>query len=91
MNGLKIQREEHEDDYSMMWLDLTANEDKEDLVLLDVKDRDEFSVIRLNDLLQGEFDFLASFPKAAQARIKLYKNRIESYQFSAVQIYRRAD
>ena len=85
LNGLTIQREEHEDDYSHMWLDLQAHED-EDLVLLDVKDRDESSVIRLHDLLHGEFDFLASFSKPAQARIKLYKNRIESYQFSAVQI-----
>ena len=68
-----------------MWLDLQAQED-EDLVLLDVKDRDESSVIRLQDLLHGEFDFLASFSKPAQARIKLYKNRIESYQFSAVEI-----
>jgi uncharacterized protein with ParB-like and HNH nuclease domain len=85
LNGLKIQREEHEDDYSRMWLDLESDED-EDLVLLDIKDRAESSVIQLQDLLHGEFDFLASFPKAAQARIKLYKNRIESYQFSAVQI-----
>lgn len=85
LNGLTIQRPEHEDDYSRMWLDLEAAED-EDLVLLEIKDRAEFSVIRLQDLLHGEFDFLASFPKAAQTRIKLYKNRIESYQFSAVQI-----
>jgi hypothetical protein len=68
-----------------MWLDLEAGED-EDLVLLDIAGRDEDSIIRLPDLLHGEFDYLASFPKPAQARTKLYKNRIESYQFSAVQI-----
>jgi hypothetical protein len=85
LNGLKIHRDDNEDDYSRIWLDLEAGED-EDLVLLDIKERAESSVIRLHDLLHGEFDFLASFPKAAQARIKLYKNRIESYQFSAVQI-----
>lgn len=86
LKGLKIHRGgEHTDDFSQMWLDLEANED-EDLVLLDVENRDEFSIIQLHDLLHGEFDFLASFPKAAQARLKRYKNRIESYQFSAVQI-----
>ena len=85
LNGLTIKREEHEDDYARMWLDLEAGED-EPLVLLEAKGRGEFSVIRLPDLLHGDFEFLASFPKAAQARIRLYKNRIESYQFSAVQI-----
>lgn len=85
LNGLSVHREDHEDDYSQMWLDLAATEE-DDLVLLDIKDREESSIIRLHDLLHGEFDYLASFPKAAQQRIKLYKNRIESYQFSAVQI-----
>lgn len=85
LNGLKIQREEHEDDYGNLWLDLEAGED-ELLVLLDAKDRAEQAVIRLPELLHGDFAFLASFPKAAQERIRVYKNRIESYQFSAVQI-----
>lgn len=85
LNGLKIYREEHDDDYSQMWLDLDATEE-DDLVLLDVREKSEASFIQLQDLLHGEFDYLASFPKAAQQRIKLYKNRIESYQFSAVQI-----
>lgn len=78
LNGLKIYRDEHDDDYSLMWLDLEATEE-EDLVLLDVREKPEESFIQLQDLLHGEFDYLASFPKVAQQRIKLYKNRIESY------------
>lgn len=85
LNGLKIQRDDHEDDFGNLWLDLDAAED-EPLVLLEAKDREEFSVIRLPDLLKGDFAYLASFPPKAQERIRLYKNRIESYQFSAVQI-----
>ncbi len=85
LNGLKIHREDRDDDYSQMWLDLKATEE-DDLVLLDMRGRNEDGYILLQDLLHGEFDFLASFPKDAQTRIKLYKNRIESYQFSAVQI-----
>ncbi len=85
LNGLKIHREEQDDDYSRMWLDLDATEE-DDLVMLEVKGRKSDSFIQLQDLLHGEFDYLASFPKQAQQRIKLYKNRIESYQFSAVQI-----
>jgi hypothetical protein len=85
LNGLKIQREDREDDYSQMWLDLEATEE-DDLVLLDVKGRKESGYIMLQDLMHGDFAFLASFAKPAQDRIRLYKNRIESYQFSAVQI-----
>jgi hypothetical protein len=85
LNGLKLYREGHHDDYSQMWLDLEATEE-DDLVLLDVREKSEMSFIQLQDLLHGEFDYLAAFPKAAQQKIKLYKNRIESYQFSAVQI-----
>lgn len=85
LNGLKIHREDYDDDYSQMWLDLEASEE-DDLVLLDVKGRKDESFIMLQDLLHGDFAFLASFAKPAQDRIRLYKNRIESYQFSAVQI-----
>jgi len=85
LNGLKIHRDGQEDDFSQMWLDLEAPED-DDLVLLDVSGRDEKGVILLYDLLHGDFAFLASFAKQAQERIRLYKNRVESYQFSVVQI-----
>jgi hypothetical protein len=85
LNGLKINRDGHEDDFARLWLDLEATED-EDLVLLDIEGRDEKGVIQLQDLLHGDFAFLASFAKPAQDRLRLYKNRIESYQYSAVQI-----
>ena len=52
LNGLTVRREEHEDDYSQMWLDLKATEEDE-LVLLDVRDREEGDFIRLHDLLNG--------------------------------------
>ena len=40
--------------------------------------------IQLNDLLSGDFAYLAGFPKELQEKIRTYKNRIESYQFSAI-------
>jgi len=85
LNGLKILRDEQEVDYSLMWLDLDATEE-DDLVLTDIKDRETQSIIQLTDLLHGDFSYLASFSPAAQDKLRLYKNRIESYQFSAVQI-----
>jgi hypothetical protein len=85
LRGLTVTREEHEEDFSAMYVDLAAPEDA-DLVVLEKDGRDESTLIRLQDLLAGEFDYLASFPKDMQSNIKRYKNRIESYQFSAVLI-----
>jgi hypothetical protein len=51
-----------------------------------VDGRKKKEVIQLKDLLSGDFAYLAGFPKAAQNRIRTYKNRIESYQFSATLI-----
>src|SRR5439155_21529821 len=51
---------------------------------METADRHEEEVIQLKDLLSGDFAYLASFPKELQERIRTYKNRIESYQFSAI-------
>jgi uncharacterized protein with ParB-like and HNH nuclease domain len=85
LKGLKILREEHEEDFSEFWVDLTVDEHAE-IVLLDVEGRNQKGVIQLKDLLSGDFAFLASFGKSAQEKIRTYKNRIESYQFSAILI-----
>src|SRR6266581_4734950 len=83
LKGLTIQREEHQEDYSRFWVDLAATESQE-VVLLDVDKRDLKTIIRLKDLLSGDFAYLASFDKPFQDKIRIYKNRIESYQFSAI-------
>lgn len=87
LNGLTIQDEDagRNDDYAQMWLDLEADDDAP-LVLLDARERAPNSVIRLPELLHGDFAFLASYPSPAQERIRIYRNRIESYQYSVVQI-----
>ena len=38
----------------------------------------------MKDLLSGDFAYLASFDKPLQDKIRIYKNRIESYQFSSI-------
>src|SRR5262249_43035345 len=60
--------------------------DHEEIVLMDIADRDQKKVIRLKDLLSGDFAYLASFPSAIQDKIRVYKTNIESYQFSAIQM-----
>ena len=83
LKGLTIQREEHQEDYSKFWVDLIATESQE-IVLLDVDKRDPKQIIQLKDLLSGDFAYLASFDKPLQDKIRIYKNRIESYQFPSI-------
>jgi len=83
LKGLTIRREEHDEDFSQFWVDLTVPEGEE-IVLMETDTEKEKKVIQLKDLLSGDFAYLASFPKALQDRIRIYKNRIESYQFSAI-------
>jgi len=50
LKGLKIQREDHEDDYGEFYVDLKAKED-EQIVMTVLPDNDGDGVIRLHDLL----------------------------------------
>jgi hypothetical protein len=83
LRGLSIQRDDRTDDFSQVWVDLTADEDEE-IILTDIEDREEKQTIQVKDLLLGDFAYLASFPPEFQDKIRIYKNRIESYQFSAI-------
>jgi len=85
LKGLTITREESAEDFSQLWVDLTAS-DHEEIVLMDTTDRDKKGIIQLKDLLSGDFAYLASFSRAMQDKIRIYKNNIESYQFSAIQM-----
>lgn len=83
LKGLTIKREDQNEDFSQFWVDLIVSE-HEEIVLMEAADRDEKEIIQLKDLLSGDFAYLASFPKELQDKIRTYKNRIESYQFSAI-------
>ena len=83
LKGLTIKRDEYEEDFSQFWVDLMVSEPDE-IVVMETTGRDEKTIIQLKDLLSGDFAYLASFPKDLQEKIRTYKNRIESYQFSAI-------
>jgi hypothetical protein len=85
LKGLKIQREDHEDDFSQFYLDLEADED-EAIVLTDRADMDHHQVISLHDLLYGKIKVLAAYTEPLQDLIQEYKDRINAYQFSTVLI-----
>ena len=85
LKGLKIKREDREDDYSEFQIDLEAKED-EPLVLTGSADTNHHSIIKLHDLLYGKLKLLAAYPEQLQDKIQEYKDRINAYQFSAVLI-----
>jgi hypothetical protein len=85
LKGLKIARDDHEDDFSEFYLNLGANED--DLIVLTVMpDEDHYQAIKLRDLLYGKLKHLASYPEKLQDKIQDYKERITAYQFSGILI-----
>ena len=83
LKGLTVSRAGSEEDYANVWIDLASEQD-EDVVILDSVGRDKNQLIRLADLLSGDFAYLASFTKPLQSQIRTYKNRIESYQYSVI-------
>jgi hypothetical protein len=83
IKGLKIQRDEKEDDFSEMYIDLLAKED-EQIVIIDFGTKDPNSIIKLNDLLFGNLEKLASYPKELHGEIDIYRQKIQSYPFPAV-------
>jgi hypothetical protein len=83
LKGLMIEREDQLEDFSQFWVDLTVTESDE-IILMESAGHDRGHIIQLKDLLSGDFAYLASFPRELQEKIRTYKNRIESYQFSAI-------
>ena len=85
LKGLKIHREDREEDFSEFYLDLEAMED-EPIVTTGKDDTNSHAFIKLPDLLYGKLKVLVAYPEKVQEKIQKYKDRINAYQFSAVSI-----
>jgi len=83
VKGLAIQREERVDDFSEMYVDLTATEDQ-DIVVIDPGDRKTNSVVKVTELLNADLAFLANYPKQYHEALSRYKRAIDSYSFSVI-------
>ena len=87
LKGASIKREDSKkvDDFSKIYINLESDED-EKIVATDIEGEKPERYIRILDLLTGDFTVLASFPSKYHEKLKLYKNRIESYQYSIIQV-----
>ncbi|MCK4819140.1 DUF262 domain-containing protein, partial [bacterium] len=86
LKGLKVERDDHKtDNFGEMYIDLKAKED-EQIVITDISDKDQESVIRITDLLSGKISFLAKFSAPYQEKIDEYRTRLLSYNYSTIQV-----
>jgi len=85
LKGLQIQRENRVDNFSDIFIDLSATEDQ-DIVITDISEKKDSDVVKIVDLINGDLTFLANFPKQYHAALSEYKKRIESYAFPAILI-----
>ena len=86
IRGIKVPRSSGRvDDFAEMYVDLTADGDGQ-IVTVDVSELMENTFISLKMLLHGTLSELMVFPAQYHARISEYRRRIESYDFSIIQI-----
>lgn len=85
LKGLKIIREDHEDDFSEFYVDLDAKE-HEPIIITNLADTDHHQTIRLNSLLYGKIMEFTAYPGHLQEKIQRYRDRINAYQFSGILI-----
>ncbi|WP_205371060.1 DUF262 domain-containing protein [Thermoleptolyngbya sp. PKUAC-SCTB121] len=86
LKGITLVREDgREDDFSKIFIDLES-EESDQIVITDTDGRDAESLISILDLLTGDFMVLASYPQKYHEKLRTYKNRIESYQYSIIQV-----
>jgi hypothetical protein len=80
---IEISKAAKEDDFSEMYVDLSAKEDDE-IIIIDTENVDKNSIIKLNDLLFGSLKKLVNYPGELHEKIDTYRQRIQSYPFPAI-------
>ena len=86
LEGSQIPKEDNKtDDFSKIVINLAAGED-ENIVSVASGEEQSESKITIRDLLRGDFTVLAGYPRKYHEKLTLYKRRIESYQYSIIQV-----
>ena len=83
VRGLTIRREDREDDFGQIFVDLSAKDGAE-VVLTDVTGRSPDSLIRIKDLVSGGITTFAAYPTEYHKRLEEYQKQLLSYSFSVV-------
>ncbi|OIJ09310.1 hypothetical protein BKP35_16700 [Anaerobacillus arseniciselenatis] len=83
--GLRINRNNREEDFSKIYIDLEAEvENDEPLVIIDIEGREESELITLQDLLFGGRKIYRNYDEKYDEKLDNYKERFQSYRFSTI-------
>lgn len=87
LKGIRINRETSSEDFSEIYIDLLANEDEDEyIVITDTSDKEEGSIIKLTELLNGGLALARKYDQKHHDKIDEYYKRIATYDFPAILI-----
>ncbi len=89
LNGVKLTRSDgKEEDYSEIYIDLTANDEDDEVVILETSDKEEHTYISLCDLMKGNIvDIVKKYNRPDNdviTKIQKYRDAINNYPFSSI-------
>lgn len=86
IKGEKIERDNGKfEDFREIYLNLDATEEG-DIITTEINEESNEQHIRLTELIEGDFTFLASFSKKYQERIQHFQNIIKGYNFNVINL-----
>lgn len=86
VKGVSICREGYKnEDYSKIYLNLDATGD-DDIIMTDNDGKEDKTYIKIADLMEGDFSYLATFPAEKQKQLNTYKKILEGYSFRGVNL-----
>ncbi|MGK7942453.1 MAG: DUF262 domain-containing protein [Crocosphaera sp.] len=86
LEGVSLTRENgKKDDFSKIFIDLEA-EESDQIVITHIEGKDPKSLISIVNLLKGSFRLLADYDEKYYEKIDRYKERINGYQYSIIQV-----
>ncbi len=85
LKGVKVSRDKKEDDFSKIYIDLDADE-SQPIVITDISEKEDKTFISILDLMSGGMGLARIFPEKYWEKIGVYQERINSYQYSIVQL-----
>lgn len=85
INGLLISNEKSQQDFSKIYIDLTADKDQQ-IVITNMQDKEHNKVISINDLIHRNFIELSKYPEEFYDKINEYKMILQSYPISVTYV-----
>ncbi len=84
IKGVTVETEDgKKEDYSEIYVDLLAT-DEEDIVIIDVSEKELGSFIKITELISGGLSLAAKYEQKYHQKLEYYANKIKTYSFSTI-------